>query len=100
MKKNNIETNENQVVNRILDLCMYHQIEETTNFIKIIECQIKFCYSQLELLEDNKPLWFQKKKLSNYFKEKEELRLKIDEYYKKLNEELKTIEEIKSNINK
>lgn len=95
-----MKTNENEVVNKILDLCMYHQIEESINFIKIIECQIKFCYSQLELLEDNKPLWFQKKKLNNYFKEKEELELKLEEYYRKINEELKMIEKIKSNINK
>lgn len=99
MKKNSIKINENQVVNKILDLCMYHQIEESTNFIKIIECQIKFCYSQLELLEDNKPLWFQKKKLNNYFKEKEELELKLEEYYKQINEELKIIEKMKNSIN-
>lgn len=99
MKKNNMKTNENEVVNKILDLCMYHQIEDSFNFIKIIECQINFCYSQLELLEDNKPLWFQKKKLSNYFKEKEELELKIEEHYKKINEELKMIEKMKNSIN-
>lgn len=99
MKKNNIEINANQVANKILDLCMYHQIEESINFIKIMECQIKFCYSQLELLEDSKPLWFEKKKLNNYFKEKEELELKIEEHYKKINEELKIIEKMKNSIN-
>lgn len=99
MKKNSIETNENEVVNKILDLCMYHQIEESINFIKIIECQINFCSSQLELLEDNKPLCFQKEKLNNYFKEKEELELKLEEYYKQINEELNMIEKLKSSIN-
>lgn len=99
MKKKDLKTNENEVVNKILDLCMYHQIEESINFIKIIECQINFRSSQLELLEDNKPLWFQKKKLNNYFKEKEELELKLEEYYKQINEELKMIEKLKSSIN-
>ena len=89
----------NNINNKILDLCIHQQIQESLNFIKIIEILIKYTKDRLSLLEINKPLCFQKKKLYEYHTEKKELELKLKNNYKQLEEELKMIEKLQSNIN-
>jgi len=89
----------NDINNKILDLCMHQQIQESLNFIKIIEIQIKYNTDRLELLKLNKPLWFQKRKLYEYETEKKDLELKLKNNYKQLEDELVMIDKLQSNIN-
>lgn len=89
----------NDINNKILDLCMHQQIQESLNFIKIIEIQIKYNTDRLELLKLNKPLWFQKRKLYEYETEKKDLELKLKNNYKQLEDELVMIDKLQNNIN-
>lgn len=56
MAKNNKE-----LVNKVIDLCLLHEIEETNLYLKMLDNQIKFYQSQINFLEDTKPFFFQKK---------------------------------------
>lgn len=50
--------------------------------------QIKLCEIELERLKDDKPLFFQKKKIEEYNKHIEIINDKISNYYIELNKEL------------
>ena len=61
----NKEIIDNKLVNRVIDLYLFHSIEESDLYLKFLDNQIKFYQSHLELLKDTKPFFFQKKKLKN-----------------------------------
>lgn len=85
---------------KILDLCLYQQIEESFHWMKLVEKQIKFCEMQIAHLEEFKPLWFQKKKLKVYYEDIELLEDKIYDYYRQINKEVEMINKMKDALKK
>ena len=86
------------LVNKIIDLCLYHEIEETNLYLKILDNKIKFYQNEINFLEDTKPFFFQKKKLQEHNKKIEEYEQKIYDAYKEIAEEVDFIVEIRKNI--
>lgn len=90
-QKDIIKTNEQQLIEKILDLCLYYQKEEANNSIKFIENQIKFCEIKRKHLLENKPYKFQKKKMIKFNNELEKIDNDIFNHYKEIEEELSII---------
>ncbi|MDO5569763.1 MAG: hypothetical protein Q4G04_06685 [bacterium] len=84
-------------VNKIIDLCLWYQMEDSHRWMEMIDLQIKNCNLQIEFLLDNKPFWFQKKKLDEHNKKIDELENKIADYYKQI-EEVEMIEKMQRAI--
>lgn len=87
-----------ELVNKIIDLFTIHQIQESNLYLKMLDNQIKVQQNHIKYLEDTKPFFFQKKKLEKYNKEIEKCEQKIYETYKKMNEEVDFIFEMKNSI--
>lgn len=85
---------DNQIVENVLEICLYQQIEESYHWMSLIEQQIKFCEIQILHLKEYKPYWFQRKKLKEHNKDIEILEDRIWEYYKKINDEIEIIEKM------
>lgn len=86
--------NENELTNKIIDLCLFHNLEESKFYIKFLDNQVRFYQTHLEYLEDTKPYFFQKKKLEEHNKKIKECESKINEIYFKMNKEVQEIEKI------
>ena len=97
-KKDKKIENDEILSKKILDLCLYHQIEDSEHWVKLIDMQIKGCQLQINFLEDNKPFRFQKKKLQEYNKKIEELENKINNYYQEMFKEFELLEIMKNSI--
>lgn len=67
----------NEIVNKIIELSLISLNKESKCWIDIICTKIKVCELQKQHLTENKPLFFQKKKLEEYNKKLEELDNKI-----------------------
>ena len=105
MKKENKNIDNNEIDDeklseKIIDLCLYYQIEDSHHWLRLIDLQIKNCQMQLHFLEDQKPFWFQKKKLEEYNTQIEELENKIYKYYQEMNEEVEMIFKLQKSLNK
>lgn len=87
-----------EIVDKIIDLCLWYQIEDSHRWLDIINVQIESCRMQLSFLEDNKPFWFQKKKLEEHNKNIEALENKIVDHYKELEEEVEIIQKMKKSL--
>lgn len=61
--------NDEKLSNKILDLCLHQQIEESYQYMKLKEKQIRFHEIQIEYLQSHKPYWFQRKELKSYYKD-------------------------------
>lgn len=88
---NNLSCDDKKLSEKIIDLCLWYQIEDSHHWLKLIDMQIKNCQMQLHFLEDSKPFWFQKKKLEEHNKQIEELENKILKHYQEMNEEVEMI---------
>ena len=66
--KSNIttENNYNETIKKIIDLSLTFLNKESKCWIDIMCTKIKFCELQKQYLLENKPLFFQKKKLEEY----------------------------------
>lgn len=87
-----------ELANKIIDLVMIHQIQESNLYLKVLDNQIKFYQNERNFLEDTKPFFFQKKKLEEHNKKIEVCEQKIFETYKKMNEEVEFIIEMQNSI--
>lgn len=90
--------NDKELVNKVIDLCLLHEIEETNLYLKMLDNQIKFYQSQINFLEDTKPFFFQKKKLEEHKKKIEEYERKLFDTYKTMGEEVNCIIEMQNSI--
>lgn len=99
--KNDIfELDDKKLSEKILDLCLWYQIEDSNMTIKLISHQIDFCKLQKNHLLDNKPFWFQKEKLKIWEQELEEIDAKIFSYYKDIGNEINIINKMQNSISK
>ena len=90
--------NDKKLVNKIIDLCLLHEIKESNLYLKMLDNRIKFYQSQINYLEDTKPLFFQKKKLEEHNKKIEEYERKLFDTYKTMGEEVNCIIEMQNSI--
>ena len=87
-----------QAFNKLLDLFMYNEIEESKMFINIISKEIDFKTQMRNQLLCNKPFKFQKKKTEQYNKKLEKLEDEIIQCYKNIEVELKEISRLQNSI--
>ena len=74
MKKDN---QDKELSNKVIDLCLIQSIKESEIYLNILDNQIKFYTRKIEFLNNNKPLFFQKKKIREHNN-------KINDYYNKI----------------
>lgn len=88
----------NELFEKLLELNIKYAIEDSNINMRIIDNRIKFYQSLINHLEDNKPFFFQKKKLIEYNNKKEEYENKISELYAQLGEEYEMIEKLQLKV--
>jgi len=81
----------NEVYEKILNLNLDYQIEDSISYLDILYLELKMSKIQLSFLENEQPYWFQKKKLEKYKKKKLYLENRIKKYKKNIQEELELI---------
>lgn len=89
------ESKEESLAEKVIDLCLWYQIEDSHNMIKIFESEIKILEMQKEMILSNCTFKFQRKKVE---KELEEIDKKIYRLYENVGEEITLIERMKDTI--
>lgn len=95
---NKKKDNDNELFEKLFELNIKYAIEDSNINMKMIDNRIKFYQTLINHLEDNKPFFFQKKKLIEYNNKKEEYENKIYELYTQLGEEYEMIEKLSSKV--
>lgn len=86
---------EESLAEKVIDLCLWYQIEDSYNMIKIFESEIKVLEMQKEMILNNCTFKFQRKKFE---KELEEIDKRIYRLYENVGEEVTLIERMKGAI--
>lgn len=86
----------NNITEKLLKLYSHNEIDNSKFNITVIQKKIDNCKSELDYLIDNKPYWFQKKKLSIYEQKVEKLNKKIHKYNLEIEEQLDIINKLKN----
>lgn len=89
------ESKEESLAEKVIDLCLWYQIEDSRNMIKIFESEIKILEMQKEMILSNCTFKFQRKKVE---KELEEIDKRIYRLYENVGEEITLIERMKDAI--
>ncbi len=89
---------DNELLNKVIDLCLIYGIKDSELYLKVLDNKIKFYQSQIRFLEDTKPLFFQKKKLEEHNKKIEEYEQIITNAYLQMNEEVELILKMQNSI--
>ena len=96
MKTTDIENK--KLVDKVINLCLWYQIEGSHRWMNIMNTLIKNYQIQLEYLLDNKPFWFQINKLEEHNKQISEIENQIYKYFGNLGKEVEIIEKMQSAI--
>lgn len=83
-----------KLIEQLLELNIKNSIKDSNTNIRLLDNRIRYYQILLNNLENNKPLFFQKKKLIAYENKKKEYKTKINELYIKIEEEIKLIEKM------
>ena len=86
---------EESLAEKVIDLCLWYQIEDSHNMIKIFESEIKILEMQKEMILSNCTFKFQRKKVE---KELEEIDKRIYRLYENVGEEVTLIERMRGAI--
>lgn len=97
-KNNNISND--SVADRVIDLMLWYQIEDSRLTLELYGHRIKFYELQKEHLIENKPYKFQKKKMLKYENELNEINDKIMKLYTEVEEEIAIMEKMQYAINR
>ena len=81
----------NEIVNKIIELSLISLNKESKCWIDIICTKIKVCELQKQHLTENKPLFFQKKKLAEHNKKIDKINKEIFNCFKSLEKEIDLI---------
>lgn len=87
-----------KLIEQLLELNIKNSIKDSNTNIRLLDNRIKFYQTLLNNLENNKPLFFQKKKLIAYENKKKGYIAKINALYIEIEKEVCLIEKIKSDI--
>ena len=88
---------DNELFELLLKLDIKKAIDDSNTNIVMINKRIKIYQTLINELEDNKPLFFQKKTLLEYNKQLDEYKTKINDLYKEIEDEIDMIDKF-SNI--
>lgn len=103
-KKSSIEVSKNsenediKLSNRIIDLFIWYQIEDSNAWLRVLESQVKFLEERRKQLFDNLDMClfkFQKKKINE---ELEQIEKELFKQYEKIGEEVDKMNKLKSAI--
>lgn len=103
-KKSSIEVSKNsenediKLSNRIIDLFIWYQIEDSNVWLRVLESQVKFLEERRKQLFDNLDMClfkFQKKKINE---ELEQIEKELFKQYEKIGEEVDIMNKLKSAI--
>lgn len=103
-KKSSIEVSKNgenediKLSNRIIDLFIWYQIEDSNAWLRVLESQVKFLEERRKQLFDNLDMClfkFQKKKINE---ELEQIEKELFKQYEKIGEEVDIMNKLKSSI--
>ena len=103
-KKSSIEVSKNsenediKLSNRIIDLFIWYQIEDSNAWLRVLESQVKFLEERRKQLFDNLDMClfkFQKKKINE---ELEQIEKELFKQYEKIGEEVDIMNKLKSAI--
>lgn len=94
VKSQKKDTNDIEISNKIIDLCLWNQIQDSRHWIEIISNKIKIYELRRKHLLNNKPFKFQKKKLEEYHKELEIIEKTILKCYQDIDAEMTIIEKM------
>ena len=89
------ESKEESLAEKVIDLCLWYQIEDSHNMIKIFESEIKILEMQKEMILSNCTFKFQRKKVE---KKLEGIDKRIYRLYENVGEEITLIERMKDAI--
>lgn len=89
------ESKEESLAEKVIDLCLWYQIEDSHNMIKIFESEIKILEMKKEMILSNCTFKFQRKKVE---KELEGIDKRIYRLYENVGEEITLIEKMKDAI--
>ena len=98
-KKSNNNITNDSIANRVIDLMLWYQIEDSRLTLELYGHRIKFYELQKEHLIENKPYKFQKKKMLKYENELNEINDKIMKLYTEVEEEIAIMERMQDVIN-
>ena len=98
-KKSNNNITNDSVADRVIDLMLWYQIEDSRLTLELYGHRIKFYELQKEHLIENKPYKFQKKKMLKYENELNEINDKIMKLYTEVEEEIAIMERMQDAIN-
>ena len=88
MEKANSKIEEKDIINKLLDLILVYENENSKNWIELVSHQIKGYEIQKQHLIDNKPYFLQKKKLEEHNKKLSEIDNKILKCLKDIEDEI------------
>ena len=97
--ENNNNVNNDSVADRVIDLMLWYQIEDSRLTLELYGHRIKFYELQKEHLVENKPYKFQKKKMLKYENELNEINDKIVKLYAEFEEEIAIMGRMQGAIN-
>ncbi len=89
------EIDDSKLSQKIIDLCLWYQIEDSRNMIRLFGSEIKMYESQKQALLNSCIFGFQKKKIE---KELEEIDNKIYNLYENISEEVSMISKMEESI--
>lgn len=98
VKQKIMEKYKRVINNKITELCSTNEIQCLNKSIKSLNNRINFYHLLIKHLEENKPLFFQKKKIFEYNQKYKEYDTKIDSLYIELGEEVSLLEELSTSI--
>ena len=89
---------DNEMIIKYIDYCLKDSINDIGLNFQYYYKKIKYYTNLIKLTEQNKPFFFQKKKLKEYYEEIAEYNNIIKEASIKLDEEAKLIKEIMESV--
>lgn len=89
------ESDDYKLSERIIDLCLWYQIEDSHNMIRLFDSEIKMYEAQKQVLLNNCIFKFQKKKIE---KDLEEIDNKIHKLYENISDEVSMISKMEESI--
>ncbi len=89
------ESDDYKLSERIIDLCLWYQIEDSHNMIRLFDSEIKMYEAQKQVLLNNCIFKFQKKKIE---KDLEEIDNKIHKLYENISDEVSIISKMEESI--
>ncbi len=88
---------ENKVLESLIKLNIKYAIEDSNINLRLYGIKLQYYQNLLNQLENNKPLFFQKRKLIDYENKRVEYNRKIDELSTKMEEEFNLLVNLEQN---